>query len=104
MSFNDHEITLYDSLPSHGQVEAECIDIIETYLVLKVAGQKAVSKSWNKQICREPQQDNFNDCGVLVCMNGQNIAEQSNFELYQDVRHPRRHIKHELLNCKLLPF
>ena len=103
-SLDYHKITLYDLLPSHGQGEAECMDIIETYLVLKVAEQKAVSKSWNKEICREPQQDNFNDCGVFVCMNGQNLAERLNFEFYLDVPHSRRHIKHELLNCKLLPF
>jgi len=97
VSFDDHKLILCNLLLSHGHDETKCMDAIQAYLMIEQ--KKTILKSWVKEICRTPQHDNFNDCGIFVCMNGRNIAEQSCYKFYLDVPHSRRHIKHELLNC-----
>ena len=79
------------------------MDAIENYLHYKEAKEKASPKEWTKEISQSaPQQDNFNDCGVYVCMNASSIAEQSSIKFYLDIPKTRKHMHNELLNLKLL--
>ena len=103
-SFDSYYITLYDSLPDSDNTQ--CMDVIESYLVFKADEQKTctVSQSWDKVVCCTPQKDNYDDCGVYVCMNGRNVAERSSVKFHLDIPRARRHIKHELLNGTLYNF
>lgn len=101
-SFDSHKITLYDSLPDSDNTQ--CMDVIETYLLLKGDEHKTVSQSWEKVVSSTPQQENYDDCGVFVCMNGRNVAGRSSFEFHLDIPRARRHIKCELLNGTLIQF
>ena len=97
------KLSLYDSLVH--QNDSQFMDAIENYLHYKEAEEKGSMKEWTKEISQSaPQQDNFNDCGVYVCMNARNIAEQSSMKFYQDIPKTRKHIHNELLNLKLLQF
>ena len=74
-----HKIILHDSLTNN---YVHCMDIIEDYLVVEAAERKCTLKTWSKEICREaPQQNNFNDYGVYVCMNSRNLVEKSNYNV-----------------------
>ena len=95
-----YQIILHDSLPNNS---IHCLDILEQYLLLEAAKQNFAVKIWIKEVCKEcPQQSNFNDCGVYVCMNARNIAEQSQFKFYQEISRVREQMKHELLCSKLI--
>ena len=79
------------------------MDTIENYLLFKAAEERVAVKKWTKEVCQNAhQQDNFNDCGVFVCMNVRCIAEQSSLKFYLDIPRTRRHMQDELLNSKLL--
>ena len=96
-----HKISLHDSLANNN---LHCMDIIEQYLVLEAAERNLSLRRWTQDVCKATQQHNFNDCGVYVCMNGRNIAEQSTFKFYLDISRTRKHIEHELLCSKLLDW
>ena len=73
-------IILHDSLPNNS---IHCLDILEEYLLLEAVERNLAVRIWIKEVCKEcPQQSNFNGCGVYVCMNARNIAEQSKFQFY----------------------
>ena len=59
-------------------------------------------RNWTK-ICQDsPQQTNFNDCGVYVCMNARNLSERTMFKFYLDISSTRRQIEIKLFYSKLL--
>lgn len=92
-------ISLYDSL-TIGNTKP--MDIIENFLVLEASGKDITLGSWTKVCEDSPQQTNFNDCGVYVCMNARNLSEQTTFKFYLDISSTRNQIKLELLYSKLL--
>jgi len=96
------KIILHDSLRNSNS--AHCMDVVEQYLVVEAAERKVTLGSFSKEICTTPKQDNFNDCGVFVCMNGRNISEKSALKFYVNIPKTRLHIKNELLCSKLLHF
>ena len=94
-------ISLYDSL-AKGNTSARPMDIIENFLVQEAAEKNITLGSWTKACQDSPQQTNFNDCGVYVCMNARNLSEQTTFKFYLDISTTRRQIELELLCSKLL--
>jgi len=97
------KLSLYDSLAN--QSKSQCLDAIEKYIISKEAEQRVSAKKWTKEISQTaPQQDNFNDCGVFVCMNASNLAEQSSIRFYLYISRTGKHIHNELLKYELLHF
>ena len=81
------------------------MDTIEHYLLLKAIEERFCVKKWTKEISQHvPKQDNYNDCGVFVCMIVRSIAEQTSSQFYLDIPRTRKHIQDELLNSQLLQY
>ena len=95
---NCKTISLYDSL----NTSAMPMDIVENFLVMKSAEKNIPLGSWTKVYQDSQRQNNFNDCGVYVCMNVRNSSEQTNFKYYLDISTTRSQIELKLLSSKLL--
>jgi len=92
-------VSLYDSL---GNGNAFLMNAVEQFLMMEALNKKVNADSWTKGHGRSLQQDNFNDCGVFVCINAQLLSAQATPKLPLDIPNTRRKIKFELLNSKLL--
>ena len=95
-----NDISLNDSL-AKGNATTKSMDLIENFLVLEAAEKNITLRSWTKVCQDSPQQTNFNDCGVYVCINARNLSEQTTFKFFLDIS-TRRQIELELLYSKLL--
>ena len=92
-------ISLYDSLAIGN---TKLMDVIENFLVQEAYGKEIILRNWTKACRDSPQQTNFNDRGVYVCMNACNLSEETMFKFYFDISSTKRQIEIELLHSKLL--
>ena len=91
-------ISLYDSL---GKGNASLMNTVETFLVMEAMNKEVAADSWIKILEHSPQ-DNFDDCGVFVCINALHLSGQTTPKLPLDIPGTRRKIEFELLTSKLL--
>ena len=97
-----NDVSLYDSL-AKGNATTKPMDLIENFLVLEAAEKNITlgPRAGRKFVQDSPQQTNFNDCGVYVCINACNLSEQTTFKFFLDISTTRKQIELELLYSKL---
>ena len=78
------------------------MEVIESFLAMEAAENEILSGTWTKISKHSPQQANYTDCGVFICMNARNLTDQTIFKFHLDISSTRRQIKAELINANLL--